>query len=120
MWFLVSWVGILFSWLFWLLFLLLKFLALLLVVILFALWKHQGAILYQRHQPKRKRQLAYNPKVALSPQSYRMPYDSFYIRTKDNVNIHCWLLKQKNCREVATFIVFHGNAGAHFPFFCLF
>lgn len=39
-----------------------------------------------------------------------IPFESNFIVTEDNENIHTWLLLQKNSGEVPTLIYFHGNA----------
>lgn len=81
-------------------------------MLLFALWKHQGSILYQRHAPSRKRQIANNPfQRVRSPSYYHFDYHDFYIETKDKVSIHCWLIRQPNSTSCATIVSFHGNAG---------
>jgi len=89
-----------------------KFICYLFFVLLLLLWKHQGAILYQRHAPSRKRQLAYNPFPRVrSPSHYQLDYDDFFVTTRDRVQIHCWLIRQQNSTECPTMVCFHGNAG---------
>eukprot|EP01084_Bolivina_argentea_P253376 425582_1 len=105
-------VGSIFIYIFLFIWYCLKFLIYVLLILIFLLWKHQGAILYQRHAPSRKRQLAYNPFPRVrTPQYYKFDFDDFFVTTKDKVNIHCWLIRQKNSTECPTIICFHGNAG---------
>eukprot|EP01083_Nonionella_stella_P081876 225781_1 len=105
-------IGTIFIYLFLFIFYIIKFLGYLILILLLLLWKHQGAILYQRHAPSRKRQLAYNPFPRVrTPSYYKFDFDDFFVTTKDKVLIHCWLIRQANSTECPTLICFHGNAG---------
>lgn len=108
-------IGVIFSYFFYysfyFLFYVVKLLFYIFIILLFVLYKHQGAILYQRNSPSRKRQIAYNPNQFRTPQTYSMDFDDFFILTQDNINIHCWLLRQPNSAQCSTLVMFHGNAG---------
>jgi fermentation-respiration switch protein FrsA (DUF1100 family) len=61
---------------------------------------------------KETRNVKYNEVGFRSPDDVDLPYDDVYIKTKDNVTIHAWLLKQpENYQQCPTIIYFHGNAG---------
>lgn len=108
----LGFLGSIFIYLFLFIFYVFKFICYIILILLLLLWKHQGAILYQRHAPSRKRQLAYNPFPRVrTPSYYKFDFDDFFVTTKDNIMIHCWLIRQQNSTECPTIICFHGNAG---------
>ncbi|KAL8452561.1 hypothetical protein Emag_002236 [Eimeria magna] len=40
-----------------------------------------------------------------------LPFEDVFIRTRDGLTLHGWLLPQPNAKQVPTFLYFHGNAG---------
>mmetsp|Transcript_34196 Transcript_34196/g.42104 ORF Transcript_34196/g.42104 Transcript_34196/m.42104 type:complete len:419 (-) Transcript_34196:28-1284(-) len=109
-----GWLKFILGYLWLLIVYLFKFILYVILTFLFILWKHQGSILYQRHAPSRKRQIYYNPFPRYkTPLYYKINnYQDIFIKTYDDVNIHCIIMKQKNNSiDLPTFIMFHGNAG---------
>jgi hypothetical protein len=52
------------------------------------------------------------------PSRYNLPFEDVYLKTKDNVKIHAWFIRQKTgvldleaYNKTPTIIYFHGNAG---------
>jgi len=81
----------------------------------FGLWWVQAALLYV---PGTKTKKQDSRSIFSNPEGYRSPadlgllrFEEHYLRCKDNVRIHSWLILQDNERLCPTIILFHGNAG---------
>ena len=47
-----------------------------------------------------------------NPKEHNMEYEDVYIKTKDGIKLHAWLVKANtNMKLCRTLIFFHGNAG---------
>lgn len=72
--------------------------------LLFALWWHQGKILYLPSTQGRvgeKRKLNFNSEGCRSPSEKNLPYEDEMICTRDGIQIHVWLIQQENKKNVS-------------------
>ncbi|EAR95417.2 alpha/beta hydrolase family protein (macronuclear) [Tetrahymena thermophila SB210] len=87
------------------------FFAAFIVVIAFLLYKFQNKLLYIpviQGLPKSQDQ---NQLGMQNPQQIGLDYEDINIKTKDNINLHGWIAKRPNSKNVATVVYFHENAG---------
>lgn len=84
------------------------FLALSLLMVFFM----QNRMLYIPYAPNQAfRYPESNPKTYRNPGERNMLYEDVKIKTKDNLTLHGWFIKQKNPSAHETVIYFHENAG---------
>eukprot|EP00761_Pharyngomonas_kirbyi_P013282 gb/GECH01013309.1/.p1 GENE.gb/GECH01013309.1/~~gb/GECH01013309.1/.p1 ORF type:complete len:291 (+),score=70.32 gb/GECH01013309.1/:1-873(+) len=71
-------------------------------------WK-QDLLLYLPYVPQHSRE-----KFTWLPSRFNMPWEDVWLRTADNVDIHCWYIRQADPHvqfSAPTILYFHGNAG---------
>jgi fermentation-respiration switch protein FrsA (DUF1100 family) len=72
----------------------------------------QNRMLYIPYAPNQAfRYPESNPKTYRHPGERNMVYEDVKIKTKDNLTLHGWFIKQKNPLSHETLIYFHENAG---------
>jgi len=83
--------------------------------IVFGLWWVQGALLYS---PGTKNKKQDTRSIFSNPEGYRSPaehgllkFEEHYLKTRDGVRIHSWLVLQEHCEKCPTILMLHGNAG---------
>jgi len=98
--------------------LLLQALFWLVVFLLLIVWSYQGHLLYMNNMSMHtgdRRQLKYNEASMRTPAALGLPFEEQFLRTKDGIMIHTWLITQdtKEATKTApTLVYFHGNAGS--------
>ncbi|OEH79244.1 phospholipase carboxylesterase domain-containing protein [Cyclospora cayetanensis] len=75
------------------------------------LWFFQEKLVFYPGVPKGYETPDKNPKGLHHPGERNLPYEDVYIRTRDGITLHGWILRQPNAKHVPTFLYFHGNAG---------
>lgn len=80
---------------------------LLTAAVLGVLYFYQDALFYFPNQPESSRVFVQ------TPHKFGLPFENFYLKTRDGVRINVMLIKQPASRMamVPTVLLFHGNAG---------
>jgi hypothetical protein len=83
-----------------------------LALVLLMIYFMQNRMLYIPYAPNQAfRYPESNPKTYRNPGERNMLYEDVKIKTKDNLTLHGWFIKQKNPLAHETVIYFHENAG---------
>ena len=91
-----------------------RFLGYVVFIAVFSLWWMQGSLLYMpsfgRGEPKTVQS---NPRSFRSPAEYAMRFEEVWLRARDGVLLHSWLVLQPegSSATAPTLVFFHGNAG---------
>ena len=84
----------------------------LLCIMLVMVYFMQDKMLYNPDFPNKEFKFPEsNPRGFKNPGERGMPFEEVYIKTKDQLTLHGWLIKQKKPKEADTVIYFHENAG---------
>ncbi|KAL8269737.1 hypothetical protein Esti_006336 [Eimeria stiedai] len=75
------------------------------------LWFFQEKLVFYPEVPRGFETPDKNPRGLHNPGERNLPFEDVFIRTRDGLTLHGWLLPQPNAKQVPTFLYFHGNAG---------